>query len=60
MKICKYFKNMTEENISQEFRFTNIDETMNYLLEELKKKKLINRKHKKVCTTINYIKYFLI
>ena len=51
---------MTEENISQEFRLKNIDETMNYLLEELKKKELINRKHKKVCTTINYIRYFLI
>ena len=51
---------MTEENISQEFRLKTIDETMNYLLEELKKKELINRKHKEVCTTINYIKYFLI
>ena len=51
---------MTEENISQELRLKNIDETMNYLLEELKQKELINRKHKKVCTTINYIKYFLI
>ena len=27
---------MTEENISQEFRLKNIDETKNYFLEELK------------------------
>ena len=28
---------MVEENISQEFRFKNIDETRNYFLEEINK-----------------------
>ena len=37
MKIYKYFKNMTEKNKSQEFRLKNIDETGNYLLEEIGK-----------------------
>ena len=27
---------MAEENVSQEFRFENIDETRNYFLEEIK------------------------
>ena len=26
---------MSEENLSQEFRLTNIDETRNYLIEEI-------------------------
>ena len=26
---------MSEENLSQEFRLTNIDETSNYLIEEI-------------------------
>ena len=29
---------MAEENISQEFRFKNIDETRNYLIEEINRK----------------------
>ena len=28
-------QNMSEENISQEFRLKNIDETRNYLIEEI-------------------------
>ena len=51
---------MVEENISQEFRLKNIDETRNYFLEEIKQNELMSRKHKKVCTTLNYIKHFLI
>ena len=50
-----YFKNMVEENISQEFRLKNIDETINYLIEEIKQKQLMIKKHKKVCTTLNYV-----
>ena len=30
-----YFENMVEENISQEFRLKNIDETRHYLIEQL-------------------------
>ena len=39
---------MVEKNLSQEFRLKNIDETRNYLLEELKQNKLISRKDKKI------------
>ena len=46
---------MAEENISQEFRLKNIDERGNYLIEEIKENELMSRKHKKVCTTLNYI-----
>ena len=50
---------MVEENISREFRLKNIDETRNYFLEEKDKNELMSRKHKKVCTTLNYIEHFL-
>ena len=51
---------MSVENISQEFRLKNIDETRNYFLEQIEQNKLMSRKHKKVCTTLNHIKYFLV
>ena len=51
---------MAEENISQEFRLKNIDETRNYLIEEINRNELMSKKHKEVCTTLNYIKRFLI
>ena len=51
---------MVEEKISQEFRLKSMDETKNYFLEEIEQNELISRKHKKVCTTVNYIKHFLI
>ena len=50
---------MSAENISQEFRLKNKDETRNYFLEEIKQNELMRKKHKKVCTTINYIEHFL-
>ena len=51
---------MAEENISQEFRPKNTDETRNYLIEETNGNELMSKKHKKVCTTLNYIEHFLI
>ena len=42
---------MAEENISQEFRLKN---------KEIKENELMSKKHKKVCTTLNYIEQFLI
>ena len=51
---------MFEEIVSQEFRSKNIDETWNYLIEEIKQNELMSIKHKKICTTLNYIEYFLI
>ena len=46
--------------MSQEFRLQNIEKTRNYFVEEIKQNKLMSRKHKKVCTTLNYIEHFLI
>ena len=51
---------MFEENISQELRLKNINETRNYFLEEIKQNDLTSKKHKKVCTTLNYIEHFLV
>ena len=60
LKIFNYFKNMIEENISREFRLKNTGETRNYFLEEIKQNELMNKKHKKICTTLDYIEQFLI
>ena len=46
--------------MSQEFRLKNKDETRNYFLEEIEQNELMRRKHKKICTTLNYIEHFLI
>ena len=51
---------MCKENISQEFRLKNIDGTINYLIEVINRNELLSKKHKKVCTTLNYIENFLI
>ena len=37
-----------------------MNETRNYFLKEIKQIELMSKKHKKVCTTLNYIEYFLI
>ena len=51
---------MIEENVSQEIKLENINETRNYLLEEVMQNELMTRKHKKACTTLNFIEHFLI
>ena len=51
---------MVEENISQDFRLKNTDETRNHFLEKIKQRELMSRKHKKVSTTLNYIEHFFI
>ena len=51
---------MSKENLSQEFRLKNIDETKNYFVEEIEQNELMCKKQKKVCTTLNYIEHFLI
>ena len=51
---------MVEENISQEFRLKNINETKNYLLEEIEQNEFMSKKHNNVCTILNYIEHFLI
>ena len=44
---------MFEENVSQEFRLKNIDETRNYFLEKIEQNQLMSKKHKKICKTLN-------
>ena len=51
---------MFEENISQEFRLKNVDETRNYFLEAITQNELMSKKDKKVCTSLNYIENFLL
>ena len=51
---------MREKNISQEFRLKNIDEIRNNLIEVINRNELMSKKHRKVCTTLNYIVDFLI
>ena len=51
---------MVEQNISQEFRLKNIDETRNCFLEKINQNEWMIKKHKNVSTTLNYIKHFLI
>ena len=46
--------------MSLEFRLKNVDETRNYFLEKVEQNELTSRKHRKVCTTLNYIEHFLI
>ena len=45
MKIHNYFKNMTEETVSQEFSVKYIDETRNYLIEKINQNELIGKNH---------------
>ena len=59
MKICNYFKNIVEEDISQEFRLKDIDETRNYFIEKIKRNKLITKNHKNVCIFLDYFDIFL-
>ena len=49
-----------KKTLTQEFTLKTIDETRNYFLEEIKQNELMSKKHKKVCTTLNYIEHFLI
>ena len=44
---------MVEENLSQEFRFKNTDETGNYFIQEIDQKELTSKKLKKVSTTLS-------
>ena len=46
--------------MSQEFRLKNINETGHYFLEEIEQNELMSKKHKKICSTINYIEQVLI
>ena len=51
---------MTTENISQELRLKNMDETRNCLIEEINQNELLRMKPKKVWEILTYIKHWLI
>ena len=51
---------MKEEKISQKFRLKNIEKFKNYFIKKIDQNELMNQKHKKVSTILNYIEYFLI
>ena len=38
----------------------NVDETRNYFIKEIDQNELMSNKHRKLCTTLNYIEYFLV
>ena len=48
---------MVEENISQECRLKNIEETRNYSHDEIEQNEFMSRK---ICTTLNYAEHCLI
>ena len=56
LRVDSYLKN--DESLN--FRFKKIDDTRNYLLEEVKHNKLISKRHKKTCVTLNYFERLLI
>ena len=51
---------MSKENTSQEFRLKNIEDTRSYSTKEIDLNELMNKKHRKVCTTLKYIQHFLL
>ena len=51
---------MSEKSINQEFRLKKIDETRNYLTEEINQNELVSKKHKKISGVLNYIEHSLI
>ena len=59
LSISKYII-MTEENISQEFRLKNINETKNYLIEEINQNELMSKENKTFYRVFNYIEHLLI
>ena len=46
--------------MNQEFRLKKIDKIRNYVIEEINQNKLMSKKHKKVCTVLNFIDHMLI
>ena len=51
---------MAKENVALDFILKNIDEKINYFLEEIKHNELMSEKHKKVCRALNYFEHFLV
>ena len=51
---------MPKENVNQELRLEKINETRNYLIEEINQNALMSKKQKKVYRVLNYIEHLLI
>ena len=58
--IYKYFKDKYCREASLEFRLRKIDETRNYLLDEVKNNGLMIEKYNKTCKYLNYVQHLLI
>ena len=48
------------EEASLNFILRKIDETRNYLLDDIKHNDLMSEKYKKICKYLNYVKHMLI
>ena len=59
-KIIFILKTMMVEKASLEFRWKKVDETRNYLLDEIKHNDLMSQKYKKTCNYLNYVEHLLI
>ena len=55
----KKYINMSDKNISQEFRLNKIDEIKNYLIEETNQNELMSKEHKNVFRVLNYIDHII-
>ena len=55
-----YFKDKCGKRIANLGVKVKIDETRNYILEEIQYNGLMNEKREKVCRALNYFKYFLV
>ena len=58
--IYNYFKNMTEEKVSQKFRLKNTDQAKKYFIKEIKQNELISKIPKKGRKILKYSAYLLI
>ena len=54
-----YFKDKYGRRSDIEFRLRKIDETRNYLLDEINHNNLANEKYKKTCKYLNYLGHLL-
>ena len=45
------------QEVSPEFRLGKIDETRNYLFDEIKHNDLMSEKYKKACKHLNYVEH---
>ena len=57
--IYKYLNDKYDKRKRKPWLYTKINRS-SYLLDELKRNDLMNKKHKKVCGTLNYFEHFLV